>query len=71
MAAHEGSFSLYALKSMDEIREAVQTDDAMDEVRFRPVKEVSIPAPGKQNSRELGLTFLSGRKGIYRWKGRY
>ncbi len=42
VAAHEDCFSLYALKSMDEIRGAVQRDGAMDESRFQPVKEVSF-----------------------------
>lgn len=43
VAAHQGSFCLYALKSMDEIRGAVQGDGLMDGSRFQPVKEVSIP----------------------------
>lgn len=55
VAAHEGFFSLYALKPMDEIRRAVQADGSMDERRFQPVKEVSIPSSGKLDSRELGL----------------
>jgi hypothetical protein len=42
VAAYEDCFSLYALKSMDEIRGAVQRDGAMDESRFQPVKEVSV-----------------------------
>lgn len=66
VAAHEGSLSLYALKPIDEIREDVQGDEFLDERRFQPVKEVSI-----LNSRDLGLTTSSGRKGIFKLKGRY
>lgn len=54
VAAHKGSFSLYALKPMDEIRSAVQAGGSMDERQFQPVKEVSFPTSGKPNSRELG-----------------
>lgn len=47
VAAYEGSFALYALKSMDEIRGAVQGNGAMCESRFQPVKQVSVFDSGK------------------------
>lgn len=71
VAAHERSFSLYALKSMDEIREAVQAEGSMDERRFQPVREVSISTSENLGRQGLILTSSSGRKGIFKWKGRY
>ena len=71
MAAHEGAVSLYALKPIDEIRSAVHVDGSMDETRFQPVKEVSIPTSGKLDSRVLGLNSSFGRKGIFKLKGKY
>lgn len=50
VASRGGSFILYALRSMAEIRGAVQGDGSIDESRFQPVKEVSILTGGKLNT---------------------
>lgn len=41
VAALEGSFSLYALSPVDEIKRKVEVDAKIQEDMFMPIKEVS------------------------------